>query len=484
MKKRLLLNKCPAFGIILLFIGTCIIPTFAQNTEKSSVPASRGSWLYVGGSGPGNYSRINDALDNASNGDTIFVYDDSAPYHEVVSIDKSVTVQGENRETTVIESNASTSPINLYADGIVFMNFTIIAYESGIRLYYTNDTTVSSCNILTRYGEGLIIAYSSRNIISNISIHFRGEPAIGYFGVWIYGNSIDNIVTYVTVESPQYDIDDRGFALGGSGNRIEHVVFLNCSFFGGGLEFENNVFISNSKDGKPIVVLKEATSGVVTDASIVVLIDCSNVSIQNITTSKARIAILLYRCHDCTVASCTISQSKYGMYLQACQRISLLGCTIEYGPQPDSELTIGIAVYTSNDCTLKDNVIVENSIGMLLEDATKTLVSHNLLRRNYNLGFWIQNGIGIGGAVTIDGGSRNVFTRNTFLGNIIKVVLTDCGHNTWLNNYWGRPKLLPKVLLGLRFGYDTITPFVQMDWRPALFPTVTGIANFLPERNV
>ena len=312
MKKRLLLNKCLAFGIILLFIGTCIIPTFAQNTEKSSVPASRGSWLYVGGSGPGNYSRINDALDNASNGDTIFVYDDSAPYHEVVSIDKSVTVQGENRETTVIESNASTSPINLYADGIVFMNFTIIAYESGIRLYYTNDTTVSSCNILTRYGEGLIIAYSSRNIISNISIHFRGEPAIGYFGVWIYGNSIDNIVTYVTVESPQYDIDDRGFALGGSGNRIEHVVFLNCSFFGGGLEFENNVFISNSKDGKPIVVLKEATSGVVTDASIVVLIGCSNVSIQNITTSKARIAILLYRCHDCTVASCTIRRVSMG----------------------------------------------------------------------------------------------------------------------------------------------------------------------------
>ena len=121
---------------------------------------------------------------------------------------------------------------------------------------------------------------------------------------------------------------------------------------------------------------------------------------------------------------------------------------------------------------------------MLLEDATNTLVSHNLLRRNYNLGFWIQNGIGIGGAVTIDGGSRNVFTRNTFLGNIIKVVLTDCGHNTWLNNYWGRPKLLPKVLIGLRFGYDTITPFVQMDRRPALFPTVTGIANFLPERNV
>ena len=68
MKKKWL-----AVGIILLFLGTCVIPTIAQNPEKQSV--SRGTWFYVGGNGPGNYTRIQDAIDDANNGDTVFVYE-------------------------------------------------------------------------------------------------------------------------------------------------------------------------------------------------------------------------------------------------------------------------------------------------------------------------------------------------------------------------------------------------------------------------
>jgi len=42
-----------------------------------------GSTLYVGGSGPNNYTSIQDAINDASDGDTIYVYDDSSPYHEI-----------------------------------------------------------------------------------------------------------------------------------------------------------------------------------------------------------------------------------------------------------------------------------------------------------------------------------------------------------------------------------------------------------------
>lgn len=35
-------------GIILLFVGTCIIPAIAQDTERT-LPASRGNWLYTKG---------------------------------------------------------------------------------------------------------------------------------------------------------------------------------------------------------------------------------------------------------------------------------------------------------------------------------------------------------------------------------------------------------------------------------------------------
>jgi hypothetical protein len=58
-------RKGLAVGLILLLIGTSFIPISAQNTKKSSQPTSRGNWLYVGGSGTGNSSRIQDAI-NAS----------------------------------------------------------------------------------------------------------------------------------------------------------------------------------------------------------------------------------------------------------------------------------------------------------------------------------------------------------------------------------------------------------------------------------
>jgi len=49
-------------GIIFIFIGSGTIPSIAQYREKSSLSISRGNWLYVGGIGPGNYTRIKNII--------------------------------------------------------------------------------------------------------------------------------------------------------------------------------------------------------------------------------------------------------------------------------------------------------------------------------------------------------------------------------------------------------------------------------------
>jgi hypothetical protein len=49
--KKPLIKKCLAVGIILLFVGTCLIPAIAQDTEKS-LPTSRDDWQYVDMNGP------------------------------------------------------------------------------------------------------------------------------------------------------------------------------------------------------------------------------------------------------------------------------------------------------------------------------------------------------------------------------------------------------------------------------------------------
>jgi len=51
--------------------------------------------LYVGGSVPNNYTTIQSAIDDAVDGDTVFVYDDSSPYREHLLIETSINLLGE-----------------------------------------------------------------------------------------------------------------------------------------------------------------------------------------------------------------------------------------------------------------------------------------------------------------------------------------------------------------------------------------------------
>jgi parallel beta-helix repeat protein len=118
-----MIRKWLTIGIILLFIETCIIPAIAQNTEKSQ-SISRGNWLYVGGSGPGNYTRIQDAIDVAVPGDIVYIFDDSSPYYENINISKGISLVGENRKTTVIDGQ-NTPRFELNGENITINNLTI-----------------------------------------------------------------------------------------------------------------------------------------------------------------------------------------------------------------------------------------------------------------------------------------------------------------------------------------------------------------------
>jgi len=209
-------RKWLAVGIILLFLGTCVIPATAQNIGKQL--SSRGNWLYVGGSGPGNYTKIQDAIDNASNGDTVFVYDDSAPYYETVIINKSISLIGENKKTTVIDGRNKVVTVALAEDDITFTGFTvqnatlflshgmyvhsnnniirdnifthnelsdIYLHDSnnntirentfqysmiGVYLFESNDTTVTRNTITKNYEYGIGLVNSKRNNISQNNI--------------------------------------------------------------------------------------------------------------------------------------------------------------------------------------------------------------------------------------------------------------------------------------------------------------------------
>gem|GEM_PF-1006288 len=125
-----ILRKGLVAGIIFLFIGASIVSGINTNSTDKSQSLDRGNWLYVGGSGPGNYTRIKDAVENASDGDTVFVYNGVYlfPYNtDYVRITKHISLIGENKYETILDTtNGPTdSIIDVRADSVTVCGFTI-----------------------------------------------------------------------------------------------------------------------------------------------------------------------------------------------------------------------------------------------------------------------------------------------------------------------------------------------------------------------
>ena len=121
--------------------------------------------LYVGGSGSNNYTSIKNAIYNATEGDTVFVFDDSSPYYENFSINKSIILIGEDKNTTIIDGEGD-DIVLISANNVILSGFTIQNGRFAVRLISSSDSLISE-NIIKNNGlEGIYLANSSYNTIS------------------------------------------------------------------------------------------------------------------------------------------------------------------------------------------------------------------------------------------------------------------------------------------------------------------------------
>jgi len=234
------MKRILAIGIILLFIGSITSSTGFNVREQTNTTSSKGKTLYVGGSGPNNYTKIQDAIDNASDGDTVFVYNDSSPYNEVVWINISINLMGEDKNTTVIEGR-----IYVQSDNVNISNFTIIKSYYGIVIWSSNNSI--SNNIITNNGDGIAIGgykLSNNSIRDNIITH-------GYFGILLNGSVINSIISHNII----YSNNGWGIYLEywSHNNTISDNNISNHRYCGIRVSSDDNVitsnFISNNRDG-------------------------------------------------------------------------------------------------------------------------------------------------------------------------------------------------------------------------------------------
>jgi len=176
------------------------------SVENADAAPLGGNTWYVGGSGPNNYTKIQDAIDNASDGDTVFVH--SGIYYESVIVDKAINLTGENRDFTVIKGKGTTLLIR--SDNVCINDFNITTNYSGcipisntgVSLY-SNDT-IKNCNVFLNNFQGIYLSASSAdNIVSNCNI-FNNN-----YGIRV--ENTNNIISYNNIYNNIYGIYNQGY---------------------------------------------------------------------------------------------------------------------------------------------------------------------------------------------------------------------------------------------------------------------------------
>ncbi len=166
MKKKLV-AKSMIVGIVLLCIGASSVTAF--NIQPSQ-PMGRGI-LYVGGGGPGIYTSIQEAIDNSTSGDTIFVY--AGTYAENIDTKlKKVTLMGENRESTFIEGQTTDPVMRIGNSDTTVEGFTMKGSSDEIILQVATlcEDVYITDNIIENglQGISLVAGTSKINILDNI----------------------------------------------------------------------------------------------------------------------------------------------------------------------------------------------------------------------------------------------------------------------------------------------------------------------------
>jgi len=222
-----LLKKKLAIGVIVLFLGISVIPSVVgDNSSFENIiyvdgDNTEGPWY---GTEYHPYQYIQDGVDAAGNGDTVFVY--SRIYYEHIVINTSISLVGEYREIPIIDGNNTGDVLVINANNTTIRDFTIqncskhYLNPGNVVKILSNNNTILNNNINTNdagdwkhyHSSGIQLINSNYNIISDNIFSSNGC-------------SID-------LESSSY-------------NKIKNNIVIKSRFGIGGTSSSNNIISNN-----------------------------------------------------------------------------------------------------------------------------------------------------------------------------------------------------------------------------------------------
>jgi len=346
-----------------------------RNTFSASY-VQDGKKLYVGGDGPNNYTKIQDAINAADDGDTIIVF--GGTYEETLHINKRLSIFGKkNKEgqSPILVPESSDFPermIYITSDNCIFSGFIINGLNRSYRgIWIKSNGNIISNNKIINNDIGISIHYYSQNIIQYNTISNNSFYSIDLYKT--SGNTIrwnrffNNFWGIVTSSSPSN-------------------IFSNNTFFRDGINtWDEQTIENNTVDGKPIrYYFKKENFIVPYDTGEVILIRCKNVTVSNVIFSNVSIGICAVHSPMIVVENNAFFETTVGVRIVSSQDVQ-----IKHNLFRDTNWR-GIQVWSVSNTSIEYNKI-SNSIWSAIESfSDNSKILHNIISNVGEDGVWVD----------------------------------------------------------------------------------------------
>jgi parallel beta-helix repeat protein len=368
-------------------IHICIKLVFVALIVTSIIGTASAAKTTVDANGRADYTSIQEAINTAKSGDTIYVR--AGVYFGSLTITKKLTLQGEG-EKTIVFGNFADKIISVYADGVEISGFNVTGSKSGgTGIYLKGKNNVLRDNVVMsitpvegkRSEEyGIYLHETSNSVIERNTLNYNK------YGIYL-SSSIGDIIESNIATSNEYGI----YLASSSENTLKNNI---ASFNDYGIYLNNNPYerylkdseVNHSSDNTIIAnIAKSNIYGIYLDSA------SNNTLIDNIASSN----------------NGTGEKAAYGIYLTSSFNNILINNTansnsggrksVGYGAY-EAYSGYGIYIVSSSNNIVMSNTANSNGgdkegYGIYLSSSPKNALINNTVNSNFGVSINIRETI-------------------------------------------------------------------------------------------
>jgi len=373
------------------------------------------------------YSTIQEAINapETQDGNEIFVV--SGTYYESITVNKSLSIVGEDRSSTIIDGNGAIKVVYVTADNVEIRNFTVQNGTFGLWLENSHNSRIID-NTFQDGSYGIRIRHSK--------------------GTYVVGNNVRKFIFF-------------GVELDSSGNttlRNNEIADNRYNFGVNGaslFDFMNNIDTSNIVNGKPVRYLinwrnASIDSATFQDLGYLALINSSNIRVRDLDVQNNMQGVLFAFTVNSMVVNVNAKSNWNGIYVTHSRN------TTVSGNNANGNFDYGIKFFNSSRSVARNNNVDRNGwAGIGVFGSPNSTIDGNKASFNtYNLHVVYTNNSVItrnialnkpgGYSIAVYYSHNNSIYHNTFENSLLFVETRNgtrfTPSNSWDNglegNYW------------------------------------------------